>query len=63
MALVIATGVLSMNVENKKTITIKLLKDQKNCISALADIWCNELGKIWLTDVKNRIIDNLNLHF
>ena len=52
MALVIATGVLSMNVENKKSITIKLLKDEQNCISALADIWCYELGKIWLPDVK-----------
>jgi predicted N-acetyltransferase YhbS len=57
------TRVLSMNAQNKKAITIKLLKDQQNCISELADIWCNELGKIWLPDVKkNRIIDNLNLH-
>lgn len=63
MALVIATRVLSMNAESKKYITIKLLKDEQNCISALADIWCNELGKIWLPDVKkNRVIDNLNLH-
>ena len=57
------TRVLSMNAQNKKSITIKLLKDEQNCISELADIWCNELGKIWLPDVKkNRIIDNLNLH-
>ena len=53
-----------MNTENKKSITIKLLKDEQNCISALAEIWCNELGKIWSPDMsKKEIIQEFESHF
>ena len=53
-----------MNAENKKSITIKLLKDEQNCISALADIWCNELGRIWLPDIsKEEIMQEFEMHF